>query len=448
MKGISLTEPESLESLIRFYLDHSVEKIYIKALAPNDNSKNQVYFGPGFDALTLFPSGEVYPDPTDKNPIFKAPLDLYWIGDDLSLVKAPTAQLILYPQYPEVRFSGYLFGADRHRLHSVRSLMNSRTLGRFLFLGVHSEGHIIASVFGPESSMVRGMLANLAELPKVTEIFHEVLSSVFLGGKAEPRTSLLRELCRIHKLDWINSKRLDKAGNVIECKSSQCGGYTLEAELGITPNGRSEPDYMGWEVKQFGGSVLTLMTPEPTSGFYVDRGVEEFVRTFGYIDKMGRPDRMNFGGTHYCNIKHSSTGLTLSLQGYDPDTRKITNADGGIALCHDNGTVVAFWAFSGILKHWNRKHRNAVYVPSEHRTEPKNQYRYFNRVLMGEGTDPLYLLDALQAQTIYYDPGIKLVGLNSAKPETKKRSQFRVKLKDLSSLYDSLDEVDVCHKCD
>ncbi len=26
----------------------------------------------------------------------------------------------------------------------------------------------------------------------------------------------------------------------------------LEAELGVTPNGYSEPDFMGWEIKQFG----------------------------------------------------------------------------------------------------------------------------------------------------------------------------------------------------
>jgi hypothetical protein len=31
--------------------------------------------------------------------------------------------------------------------------------------------------------------------------------------------------------------------------SSNCGGYTLEAELGATPNGYSEPDFMGWEIK-------------------------------------------------------------------------------------------------------------------------------------------------------------------------------------------------------
>ncbi|MBK6989645.1 MAG: hypothetical protein IPH33_16245 [Bacteroidetes bacterium] len=30
----------------------------------------------------------------------------------------------------------------------------------------------------------------------------------------------------------------------------------MEAELGIKPNGFSEPDYLGWEVKQFELRIL------------------------------------------------------------------------------------------------------------------------------------------------------------------------------------------------
>jgi len=88
----------SLENLVSFLAAHEVEKIYVKELAANDNSKNQVYFGPGFKALTLFPMGEITPDPNAGNPIFKASVDYLWIGDDLSLVTSPSAQIILYPQ--------------------------------------------------------------------------------------------------------------------------------------------------------------------------------------------------------------------------------------------------------------------------------------------------------------------------------------------------------------
>ena len=42
---------------------------------------------------------------------------------------------------------------------------------------------------------------------------------------------LLKEMKRIHELGWITSKRLDKKGNILPCKSSNCGGYTLEARI-------------------------------------------------------------------------------------------------------------------------------------------------------------------------------------------------------------------------
>lgn len=429
---------QSLESLVRFYAELGVESVFVKSLAPNDNSKNQVYFGPGFEALTLFPVREILPDPAGKEATFKAAVDFLWIGDDLTLVSAPTAQIILYPQYPEIRFSGFLKGADRSNLDSVRDLMASRQDGRVLFLGTDKLGRIIGSVFSDDSAVSREFRAISNGLTKATEIFFEIPVAVFLGIGADPRSTLLQELCRIHKLGWIDSKRLNSSGDLLPCGAPQCGGYTLEAELGIAPNGRSEPDFMGWEVKQHSGSVLTLMTPEPTGGFYTEEGVEKFIRVFGYADKLGRPDRLNFGGVHVCNIRHETTKLTMKLDGYDAAGNKITDQNGGIALVADDGTVAAFWAFSGLLKHWNRKHRNAVYVPSEHRTDPSNQYHFGESVQMGVGTDPLLLLRALASGKVYYDPGIKLEGVSSPTPRTKRRSQFRVKLRDLSGLYDSI----------
>jgi hypothetical protein len=100
-----------------------------------------------------------------------------------------------------------------------------------------------------------------------------------------------------------------------------------------------------------------------------------------------------------------------------------------------------------VLKHWNRKHRNAVYVPSEHRTTPENQYRYADSVRMGVGTDALYLLKAIESGKVYYDPGIKLEHASSSKPKTKRRSQFRIKVQDLNELYDSVSGVEVTKFC-
>lgn len=438
---------DSLKNLVSFYADLGVEKVYFKQLSPNDNSKNQVYFGPGFSALSLLPIGEIRADESGSKSIFKASVDFYWIGDDCSLVHAPKSQIILYPQYPEIRFSGFLLGAKRDHIGEIRTLMVSRDEGRLLSFGATPDGRVIGCVIPSSSAIVSEFSALSESLTKATEIFYELIASVYLKAGDDPRILLLSELCRIHRLGWIDSKRLDGQGNILSCTAPQCGGYTLEAELGIRPNGRAEPDFHGWEVKQHSSNVITLMTPEPTGGFYADKGVEQFVRTYGYPDKNGIEHRMNFGGVHVCNQKHASTNLTLTIQGYDQNSKKITNPSGGLALVEDNGTCAAFWPFSSVLEHWNQKHNNAVYVPSEHQKVPTNQYRFGNRVTLAEGTDPLMLLNGFQAGAVYYDPGIKVEKINTEKPTNKRRSQFRVKLKDITGLYKKVTDVDVTPYC-
>jgi hypothetical protein len=225
---------------------------------------------------------------------------------------------------------------------------------------------------------------------------------------------------------------------------------TLEAELGIMPNGYSEPDFHGWEVKQHSvttlshpdSGVITLMTPEPTAGFYHDRGVEAFIRRYGYADRMGRADRINFGGLHKAGERQILTGLTMAIDGFDATSGKITNPDGGVVLRDKNGNNAAEWKFTGILDHWKRKHALAVYVPSIKRTAPL-QYRYGNLIRLGTGTSPLRFLDALSKGAVYYDPGIKLENASGLNPTTKRRSQFRVRVTNLDALYDDMRQVDL-----
>src|SRR5690606_19545370 len=131
----------------------------------------------------------------------------------------------------------------------------------------------------------------------------------------------------IHDMGFVPSKRLNPEGQVVPCSSSNCNGNTLEALLGIRSNGFSEPDFMGWEVKarqvknadKPASSVVTLFTPEPTMGVYIDDGIDAFIRRFGYPDRLGRPDRLNFGGIHKGGQPaHHLTGLRLVVDGYDP----------------------------------------------------------------------------------------------------------------------------------
>ena len=425
--------------------DHGASQLFAKPLASNDNSKNQIYLGGGFEALNIIPNHGVEVDAgtkaASKRDRFKAFITLSWVDADGCAYPAPNAQLILYPRYPEVRMSGMLQKADA----APSGLIASRLEGRILFLGVRNDGTILGHVTSPESGIRREI-----ETAKGLES-----AGVFVRiplDSTDTRKQLIESLRAIHLEGWIDSFRLNARREKVPCRASNCGGYTLEAKLDITPNGYSEPDYLGWEIKQHGvtsldkphsGSPITLMTPEPTAGIYKEQGVECFLREFGYPDQKGREDRINFGGIFRNGIRAERTGLTLNLTGYDYEKGKIVSADGGISLSDDSGREAATWLYADMMKHWNRKHAQAAYIPSMCRTDPSRQYIYGNQIELGEGTDFLIFLKAVADGLIYYDPGIKLEGASSSKPTTKRRSQFRIKPANLSGLYHSMLSVDI-----
>ncbi len=431
-----------VKRLANLLSDKGCNRILVKKLAENDNSKNQVYLGMGFEAINFFPNLKIKPD---KNGLFKAYLQFSWIDSAGIEYPAPDTKLILYPQYPEVRFSGFLKGCR----NAPSALMATRMADRLLFLGIRPDGKIFGHVVAPSDRLALDF-ASFGEMPYVG-VFNEihVSASVLI---ADSKSLLLKELKRIHESGWINSKRLDRQKHILPCLASNCGGYTLEAELGIIPNGISDPDFLGWEVKQHHvtkfdkheSSILTLMTPEPKGGYYRDKGVEAFIVKYGYADKVGRADRYNFGGLHFIDKMQSSTGLSLKLLGYDPVKRKIIDENGSVALVGAKGDIAAAWFFSDLLNHWNRKHNQAVYVPSMKRDMPHLQYYYGNIVRLCEGTDFLKLLDAFADGKVYYDPGIKLENASDPKKKkTKRRSQFRVKSRNIESLYKLITPFDV-----
>jgi len=424
-----------LERLLQIYKDQGCQKIYVKPLSPNDNSKNQVYLGGSFEILNVFPISNVRGEEAGDwvRSRFKADFPLSWISDDGTICPAPGTQLVLYPKYPEVRLSGFL----KNCIAAPSGLMTQRAAGRLLFLGVSRKGAVIGYVASSDSKLAMDF-NYLDDLEKFG-----VFSVIKIERQIDNRDSLLVEMKRIHDLGWITSKRLGSEGQVLPCNAPNCGGYTLEAELGITPNGYSEPDYLGWEIKQFNTlywnnistSVITLMTPEPTGGLYHDKGVECFIREYGYEDKMGRIDRLNFGGIHRVGHRHPTTGLKMELIGFDPVSGKITNPNGVIALIDLLDNITASWSFSSLLSHWNRKHHQACYVPSQHINNPDLQYRYAERLLLGEGTDFIFYLKQMHEGNVYYDPGIKMEQASSAHPIIKRRSQFRIKSGNLQTLY-------------
>lgn len=411
---------------------------YAKRLAPNDNSKNQVYLGGGFAALNIIPHGGIEEDDSQTagsvRDRAKAPVRFFWMTTGQP-VSAPGAQLILYPKYPEVRMSGFLRGAD----HAPADLMASRADGRVLILGICPDGRVLGEVRAADDPLTASLNARVTDLP-VTGVFIDLLPL----RSGDTRAALLAALRAIHLKGWIESCKIGRSGLPEPYSARNGGGYTLEAQLGISPNGYAEPDYLGWEIKQYGvgdftrympKSPVTLMTPEPTGGYYREAGVEAFLRRYGYPDKSGKESRINFGGIYAVGRDfHADTGLSMTLTGFDAATGRMTDIDGNVALLDRAGNAAAVWAFRDLMAHWTRKHAKAAYVPSLMRTPPP-EYSYGDKALLCEGTDVLLLLSALAQGRAYYDPGIKLEGDGTTAPKIKRRSQFRIAHGDLPGVY-------------
>ena len=432
----------NLKKLKSLFIDNGCIKIYIKKLSSNDNSKNQVYFGNSFDILNILPISEIKNEEAGdwNKERFKASINFSWIGEDGNSYPAPNSQLILYPRYPEVRFSGFLAKCQ----NPPSDLMTQRLADRLLFFSVAKNGIVLGYVTAPNSELSD-------EFQNITTTSeHGIFKVIELPQIVNNREKLISELYRINQLGWIKSKRLDGQGNILPCEAPNCGGYTLEAELGITPNGYAEPDYLGWEVKQFGvdnflkinSAIITLMTPEPTDGIYKSEGTEAFLRKYGYADKTGREDRINFGGVHKTGVRHQLTNLELQLIGFDSGIGRIRNTNGRIALVDIEGNETASWSFASMLLHWNRKHNQACYVPSMLDDESGRQYKYGNNIILGTGTDFQLFLGQMASGNIYYDPGIKMENA-STKPKIKKRSQFRIKSQHLPNLYKTNEILDI-----
>lgn len=432
----------NLQNLKSLYSDNGCTKVYVKKLSPNDNSKNQVYFGGNFEILNILPISEIKNEEAGdwNKERFKATINFSWIGEDGNLYPAPNSQLILYPKYPEVRFSGFLAKCQ----NAPSELMTQRLANRLLFFSVAKNGTILGYVTAPDSDLAN----EFANQDNIST--HGVFNVIELPQVVNNKSKLINELLRIHELGWIKSKRLDRYGNLVGCEAPNCGGYTLEAELGIIPNGYSEPDFLGWEVKQFGvanfarvnSAIITLMTPEPTDGIYKTEGAESFLRQYGYADKNGKADRINFGGVHKTGVRHPLTNLEMQLIGFDEESGKIRNTNGRISLVDINGNETASWSFTSMLLHWNRKHNQACYVPSLSETVHERQYKYGSNIILGTGTDFQLFLGQMASGNIYYDPGIKMENA-STKPKIKKLSQFRIKSQHLPNIYKINEVLDI-----
>jgi len=420
-------------------------RFYAKELASNDNGKNQIYLGPSFEVLQLLPFGEVHPSPKAPTTVLHAMVRFAWVDETGAIEPAPDTKLVLYPQYPEIRLSGFVKGCSRAPSSWLDPKQDGRSKGRTLLLGVKTSGEIIAHLATPGSQLSNSYEVAKGAFDKVG-ILTDISALLISKRPADEDAQLVERLAQVYRKGWIGAKRLVSGGKIVPCNGTNCGGFTLEAELGVEENGDAEPDFLGWEIKQHatsnylkhGSGPITLFTPEPDGGEYV-QGVAEFVEKYGR--HTTRENISYFQGIHYAGTPHDATNMRLEIIGFDFEAGKIAKADGRLALVSPEGVEAASWSFGKILQHWCRKHNKAAYVPAQvdSSTVPA-KYRYGKDVKLCRSTDATLLLQAVAEGHVYYDPGIKL---DRATSKTHRRSQFRIKFKQVSRLYRQTEDKDV-----
>ena len=426
---------KDIDSLLRRFAALGATHAFCKPLAENDNRKQQIYLGTHPDALQVFPIREVHTCARGRESIYKASLDFFWITESAT-ERAPEAKIIFYPQYPEVRLSGFLKGCRSAPNELLRPIpknqrrFNNGPDGRILVFGITPEGHtlvFLASGESPLAGEIRQRLDN-NELRQRSVFFDLPFAHV------DSRTALLEKLAAIRDQGWHASIRLDRNGEILRYAAKNGGGYTLEALLGIVPNGRAEPDYLGWEIKAHSKPRITLMTPEPKGGVYGDLGAQAFVRRYGAPAR--EPDTLYFTGLHRAGSRNGKTGLTLVVRGFDVLRRSILDVNGAVELLTDSGECAAAWHFADLMVSWNRKHAQAAYISYESKNILSLAYRYLSPVLLGEGTDFNRYLAALADGFVVFAPGSKVTNVSTPHAKVKARSQFRTTTAHLKELYD------------
>lgn len=446
----SYGEIQSLATLLEAMRDAGVVRLFFKVLVKNNNDKNQIYIATDMAKVGFLPTGETEAArsrSTKKNPkgtaIFRTDMPLSWLNNDGCLFPAPGTKLIFYPQYPEVRISGFLENCALAPTDLLSIMRRGKEPGRVLFLGTTREGRVVGHVVGPESAV--------AEEIRSTEhpISHGVLREILLRERGDSRQLLLRELGRIHRMGWVDPVKLTRNGMEPYDKRNSIG-YTLEAHLGVLPNGDAKPDFHGWEVKgstvkALGRSLsakISIMTGSPTGGLIRDIGWRSFVERYGYRNDDKPPGRIDFNGVHTYGVRQEKTGLLLDIEGYDSGV--IVDETGGIVIRDDDGDVLLKWHFSKFIDHWKTKHSNVVFVPGVASETTPRQFRFDRKVKLGIGTDFFRVLEAIKAGSVVYDSGLWVNPEGKVpKEKGKERHQIRVRPGDISDLYRKVEDVDV-----
>jgi hypothetical protein len=448
--------PLDLERVVRLFSSEGCQQLWVKQLAQNDDSKRQIYLSSDLLAFNiLHPRNVALAPPARKGLVgTKKPvkagaqrlfgtLDFKWLFLDHSPEPARHAKLIYYPQYPEVRFSGFCLGVKSIPTVYLKEKAGEIFTNRLLFLGVAPKNQTFGFLTVGHDLLTDELRKADGENPKRALIAISIANADF-----DSKQRLLKGLHRIYRRGWIRGCRLTAEG-LKENDAPNAIGYTLEAQLGIPNNGQNLPDFEGFEIKATAAGTdgkplekaITLMTPEPDLGVYKTKGALEFLKRWGYPHDSDPLNRVNFGGIYRFGHYHPVTGLKLDIRGYHSLHPNLIDPTGCVMLIDADGTVAAGWSFSKLLQVWSRKHTRAAYVSAETRGSPR-KFRYAAHVTLCEGTDLLKVLKMLSSGDLYLDPGIKAEKWRSSSPVLKKRNQFRTKPSQLKNLYEHTQDWD------
>ena len=198
-----------IADLMKRFAELGAVRAFCKPLAENDNSKQQIYLGSSLEVVQMFPFQEVEATEKGKDSTYKAKLDFYWVGRDFS-ERATGAQLILYPQYPEVRLSGFLRGCKQAPNESLRPIpkesrhFNNGPDGRVLFFGITRDGETLAYLANADDVLAQEFRHKQAQRKYSQE---SVFFNLPLLGR-DSKIILLEKLTEIRNGGWQPSIRL------------------------------------------------------------------------------------------------------------------------------------------------------------------------------------------------------------------------------------------------
>lgn len=447
----------TLDQVKGMFANAHIGTIWVKRLGKNNNSKQQVYLAHDLSELSFIPMGE--PDetatkskkPRAGKPVIHFPVPFKWITP-AGIWDAPDSKLCYYPQYPEVRFSGFLHGCSRGPSMLMSPDKRGHEDGRFLLFGT-VDGHDLQG-----HSYAAGVVIG-AGCPAAHEITahmsgdENVLFPLPIGPGDTDDFSTLRNALRNLLGRRIEPWRLREDGTEQrQYHAPNAPGFTLEAELGIGENAIAGPDFDDiWELKTILQKQLdrrydhkvTLLTPQPDTGWASKHSTIDFVLHYGHQTDKTETDE------HYFTTRDIETStkrnpnatVELVLQGFN-SPRDFDVNNGMIALLDKStGELVAGWTFRKLLSHWRRKHNRACYVPYLNHKEERT-VEFGPLVTLGISTYFGLFLQAFHDGLVVFDPGDKAEKKNG-KWIPHARSQFRTTMSHLDGLYNKVIETDI-----